>query len=276
MNEIRLSVLSDNVAGNGFLGEWGFSLFIERGNTRILFDTGAGMVITRNAHALGIDITAIDTILLSHGHADHTGGLREVITGKHPVEVIGHPDVWGEKYVRLDDGSMVYAGIPFQREELETLGMVFQGVRKPHELGEGILTSGEIPQITDYENIEEDLFTKDGRGFSADSMNDDVSLFIETKEGLVIITGCAHRGVINILHQARKVTGVQAVKAIIGGIHLFRGHHKRVRKTIDAFKKWGIETIVPCHCSGFSIQAALSIEMPEVFRFSSTGTIMLF
>ncbi len=119
---IQLTTLSENTANYGFLAEWGLSTLVEVYRARILMDTGLSFSAVYNAQLMGIDLSTIDCIMLSHGHADHTGGLREVLKIKGEVEVIAYPDIWAAKHVQRDKGRVQYNGIPFLREELESRG----------------------------------------------------------------------------------------------------------------------------------------------------------
>jgi 7,8-dihydropterin-6-yl-methyl-4-(beta-D-ribofuranosyl)aminobenzene 5'-phosphate synthase len=114
--EIRITTLSENTASGGYLAEWGLSMLVETDGLKILFDTSAGISTIYNAQLLGIDLAAVDRIVLSHGHYDHTGGLREVLRRAGSKEVIAHPAVWERKYGRLEGGPLRYIGIPFIRE----------------------------------------------------------------------------------------------------------------------------------------------------------------
>ena len=216
---VRIVTLSENTANFRFLAEWGLSFLITTDNCQILFDTGLSTTVVHNAQVLGIDLSDIDKIVLSHGHADHTGGLHEVLkrTGKK-VEVIAHPDIWASKYVRLGEQEF-YAGIPFQREELESLGASFNLTRQPMHLGDGIMTTGEIPMSTGYEEVDPNIFVKQGDSLYPDPLADDLAVIIDTEHGLIVVLGCAHRGVINTLHHAQKLTGKKLIHTVMGASH---------------------------------------------------------
>ena len=120
--EIRITTLSENTANHGFLAEWGLSILVEVDGTRILMDTGWGFSAVYNAQLLGIGLDTIEAIVLSHGHRDHTGGLRDILRRKRsPVDVIAHPDMWASKYTHLDTRDE-FSGTPFGQESLESLG----------------------------------------------------------------------------------------------------------------------------------------------------------
>lgn len=134
--DVRITTLSENTASYGFLAEWGLSILIEVDGLRILMDTGLSFSAVHNAQLMGIDLSTIDRIVLSHGHADHTGGLREVLKIKGAVDIIAHPNVWTSKYTRRDGQTEEqYIGIPFSREELESRGAPIQPDERasPHQ-----------------------------------------------------------------------------------------------------------------------------------------------
>jgi 7,8-dihydropterin-6-yl-methyl-4-(beta-D-ribofuranosyl)aminobenzene 5'-phosphate synthase len=271
--EIRISTLSENTANYGFLAEWGLSILVEVDGVRILVDTGLSFSPVHNAQLMGIDLATIDRIVLSHGHADHTGGLREVLKIKGKVEVIAHPDVWASKYTRRRrQEKEQYIGIPFSREELESRGARFNLVREPAHITEHVMTTGEIPMLSDYEEIEDNLFVKEGDMLRPDRLADDLALVIDTDFGLVVILGCAHRGIINTLRHAQNLMGKDLVYAAIGGTHLFRTSDERIKQTIADLKEIGIQRLGVSHCTGFHASARLAREFEGSFFLNNAGT----
>ena len=218
---LRITTLSENTAGLGdFLGEWGLSVLVELDETTVLFDAGKGFSTTYNADSLGIDMNKIDKIVLSHGHYDHTGGLREVLRRmKKQVQIIGHPDVWEAKYARREGRPDRYIGIPFQRNELEKLGASFQLTASPSKINENIITTGEMPMVTDFEQVDKALYVKSEGGWEPDKLADDQALIIKTGQGLAVLLGCAHRGIINTLYHARNLAGISEIYMVLGGSH---------------------------------------------------------
>jgi len=270
--KIRFTTLSENTASYGFLAEWGLSILVEVDGLSILFDTGPSPNIANNARLAGIDLTKIDYIVLSHGHADHTGGLREVLQAGKGVDVIAHPDIWAAKYVRRDDErSEQYIGIPFTRQELEGWGAKFRLTKEPYRISEYVFTSGEIPMVSSYERVDDDLLVKDG-ALRQDPMTDDLSLVIDTDFGLVVVMGCAHRGIINTLRQAQRITGKEQVFAAIGGTHLFQASEERITKTIAELKTMGVQKLGLSHCTGFHASARLALEFGLGFFPNNAGT----
>ena len=270
--EVRITTLSENTASYGFLAEWGLSISVEADGVRILVDTGLSFSAVHNAQLMGIDISTIDRIVLSHGHADHTGGLREVLRRKGEVEVIAHPDIWTPKYAQRDRQGVQYCGIPFSREELESRGARFNLVREPVHITEHIMTTGEIPMLSGYEEIENNLFVKEDGVLHPDHLADDLALVIDANFGLVVILGCAHRGIVNTLRHAQNLTGKELVYAAIGGTHLLRASDYRIEQTIADLKEIGIQRLGVSHCTGFRASARLAEEFEGAFFLNNAGT----
>jgi len=271
--EVRITTLSENTANLGFLAEWGISILVEVDGMKILVDTGLSLSAVHNAKLLGVDLSTIDRIVLSHGHVDHTGGLRDVLKIKGEVEVIAHPDVWTPKYVRRDEESQEqYISIPFSREELESCGARFNLSREPVYITDNVLTTGEIPMLSSYEKIEGNLFVKENDTLCQDQLADDLALVIDTDFGLVVILGCAHRGIVNTLRQAQQLTGKELVYAVIGGTHLYRASKERIEKTIVDLKKMGVQRLGVSHCTGFHAAARMAQEFEGAFFLNNAGT----
>lgn len=270
--EIKVTTLTENTANNNFLAEWGLSMLVEVNGLRILVDTGQSFSTTYNAHRLGIDLATVDHVVISHGHTDHTGGLREVLKRSGEKQIIGHPDIWASKYARYGEEKERYIGIPHSREELESRGARFQLVREPVHIAEQVMTSGEIPMTSGYEEIENHLLVKIGSKFQPDPLADDLILIIDTDFGLVVITGCAHRGIVNALRHAQNLTGKELIYAAIGGTHLFRASEERIDRTIADLREMGIQKLGVSHCTGFRASWRLAQEFGDIFFLNNAGT----
>jgi len=271
---IQITTLSENTASEeGIVAEWGLCILVEADDHKILFDTGLSFSAAYNAHILGIELSEVEKIIFSHGHSDHTGGLLHILKMvKGEVEVIAHPDIWAAKYSRYPESKEEYAGVSFPKEAAETLGALFNLTRKPVWISENIVTSGEIPMTTEYEMIDPVLYVKEKGELKPDPLWDDQALFLKSDKGLIILLGCGHRGIINTIKHAQKLTGLETIYAVIGGTHLISASAKQLDLTISELLSLGIQRLGVSHCTGLAASAVLAQRFGEAFFFNNAGT----
>lgn len=281
--QVRLTTLCENTAGAlGFTGEWGLSIMVEAGGETVLLDTGFGDSILRNAVAGGINLEKIDKVVISHGHTDHTGGLRLLLQRlRKKVDIYGHPEIWGKKYTQINlpggqGKNYHYIGIPFRPEEIEGWGASFIYKREPVWLNEYMVTTGEVPIVTSFENVDDNMYISTEEGFVPDKLLDDQSLIVKTEKGLVVILGCAHRGMVNTLIHAQNITGMKNIYAVVGGTHLIRAREKQIAETIDALCKFDVQKIGVSHCTGLPAASLLARVFGDKFFFNNAGSIVEF
>lgn len=262
--QISVTILMENTArGRGILGEHGLSYYIQYAGRHILFDTGQTDALLHNARQLHIDLTRVDTIVLSHGHYDHVGGLPAVLQLAPNARLIFHPKATARKFSLGPDRQTRPASIPFLDTELANNPHPHTVTSdQPFEIFPGLWTTGEVPRTNDYEDTGGDFFL-DADAARPDPIADDMSLFFHTDKGLVVLLGCAHAGLINTLTHITNFTGTTHLHAVIGGMHLLHAGPERLRRTFDALRPWNIQCLAPCHCTGTHAIAAFRQAFPD-------------
>ena len=274
--QFTITTLIENAVAQGgksLLAEHGLSFFIEAGDRRILFDTGQNLAISNNARELGIDLNRIDTAVLSHGHYDHTGGLQSLLECNSNFILYAHPDVFSQKVKKKDDGYK-YIGIPVDKSAIEKHGVTVKLDKNAVEILPGIMTSGEIPLINDFEAVESGFFIKKDRVVYPDTLADDQALILDTEKGLVVLLGCSHRGVINTLTHVTHLTGKRKIHAILGGLHLGKATEGKLKKIMDHLHTYGLEKIGVGHCTGPRAFLRLANEFADRVYFNTVGNQM--
>jgi 7,8-dihydropterin-6-yl-methyl-4-(beta-D-ribofuranosyl)aminobenzene 5'-phosphate synthase len=271
-----VTVLCENTAGfpMKIIGEHGLSVLIERGDDRLLFDTGQGIGLVSNAQRLGKDLSRVRRAALSHGHYDHTGGLAGFLDLSGQTTVFAHPDVFIERFAQFDtpDGPKTMSiGIPFSRKDLERKGARFDLSPALREIAPGVTVTGEIPRPTDWKSWDKRLVVRDGDGFRPDPFRDDLSLILETGKGAVLILGCAHAGLHAIVDHVRAETGLDRFHAILGGTHLGAGTQEDWEKALELLEACRVEKMATSHCTGFQAASFLACRLGNRVAPASAG-----
>jgi len=277
--ELRITILCDNVAGAipQIMGEHGFAAFIEKEKENFLFDTGQGIGLTNNALVLEKDIRTIKKVFLSHGHRDHTGGLLSLLKICKGLEIFAHPEVFLKRFsIREVKGEQVKRsiGAKFSHPDLVKQGAGIHLHRDFFQIAEDLFLTGKIPQVMPFETGDPQLFKEEDDHLVPDPVLDDQSLILKTSKGLVILLGCAHSGLINILHHVSEKFPEEKIHAILGGTHLgFLDPEQRI-KTIDALRDFDFDKIGPSHCTGQEASCELFQAFPEKFFFAHVGSVL--
>jgi 7,8-dihydropterin-6-yl-methyl-4-(beta-D-ribofuranosyl)aminobenzene 5'-phosphate synthase len=274
----KITVLCENLVGRLVgAGEHGFSAFVETDRGDYLFDTGSGHSVVANSLVLKKDLRTIRRIFLSHGHYDHTGGLPEVLKLKGNVDVHVHPDVFIDRiHIIQEEGEEKkrFVGLPFKKRYLEFLGAHFLYNKDYIEVEKGIFLTGEVPRKTPFEKPDPRLFSEMDGKITQDIFLDDQSLILDTKKGLVVILGCAHSGMINILDHVIDKTGKEKFYAIMGGTHLDFLTPEQLEESIKSLKKMEIERIGISHCTGMRAAFRLHQEFGDRFFYGCVGSVL--
>lgn len=246
----KITILVDNQAAAGLVAEHGFSLWIDTGDQRILFDTGQGPALPENARVLGIGLHQADVLVLSHGHYDHTGGIPWVLQHDQKVHVYCRSGAVQPRYaIRCG----MARPIQMPREAMAAIDRLpikrLHWVSHAMPLAEKIGITGIIPRETSYEDAGGPFYL-DPWGRRPDPVDDDLALWIRTNDGLIVCVGCCHAGLVNTLNYITAVTHERRIHALIGGFHLANAGKDRLERTARALQAMDIHRLIPCHCTG--------------------------
>ena len=251
-------------------------------STTILFDAGMSPIpIIHNSQVLGIDLTEVDQVVISHGHPDHFGGVYAALRAiGSRVPLLVHPSAFSPRLIQRSDVTLQYFNKQLTEAELREAGGAIVAIKDPLEIAPGVMTSGEIPTSIDFEkNVPVGRVAVRGGRVGPDPIEDYQTLVINVKGlGLVVLDPCGHAGVVSSLDHARKITGVETIHAVLGGFHL--GHagvtQEKIDRTIDELAGRDVKWVSPMHCSGFRTQRAVAERMPEAFKLMTVGAELRF
>lgn len=245
-----------------------------------LFDYGVdSQGVLRNMNLLQVDFTKVEALGLSHGHFDHQAGLIDILKAKKSLMRQGIPLYVGEEtFVERFGGMGALSLEQLKREDVEALRLLkIVEIKDPTPIVPGAYLSGKIEMVTEYEKGQPPLVIKRGGQFQQDFFIGEQAIVFNVKgKGLVVASGCAHRGIVNAVKQAQKITGIEKVHAVLGGFHLTGSKPEVIQRTIADIRAVRPDYIVPTHCTGFPAITAFAREMPDQFILSTVGTKFTF
>jgi 7,8-dihydropterin-6-yl-methyl-4-(beta-D-ribofuranosyl)aminobenzene 5'-phosphate synthase len=278
---IEIVTLVEDYAGyeTSFLAQHGISILLDVKSAgvrkRILMDVSqSSKPILHNMNILGIDPTNIDMIFLSHCHYDHTKGLVGMLQAiqRENTPIIAHPTIFRPNYITKP--YLRHIGITEENNEkrIEENGGCLVLAGEPFELLPGVISTGEVERVTDFEEARIGAYNIEDGKLVEDQILDDMSLIVNVKgKGLVIVTGCGHAGIINIIRHSIKVTGVSKIEGLIGGFHLIEASEERIEKTVEALSKVGLSWVFSGHCTGFAANKRMSTVLGDKFNLLHAG-----
>ncbi len=274
----KITTLIENTSDkeNKLISEHGLSMYIEADGLNILFDTGQSGAFIDNAMKLGKDLNCLDYVLISHGHYDHSGGLKTFVesTEHHPTVIVG-AEFFKLKYKILDEQSVKFIGNAFDEKYLSEHKTPLKKIEANYyHLSEHVIIFHHFDKKNDFEKMNDKFFIMNNDLRRADHFADEIVLGIVTQRGLVVIVGCSHFGIVNILKTIEEQIKMP-IYAVIGGTHLIEADEERMQKTIDAFREMNIEFIGVSHCTGESAVQRIKEEFPERFVYNNTGNIIV-
>lgn len=282
--DTKVSTVFRSKPGAIIHAEHGLSYHVEtvvNGNSSsLLFDYGMDpMGMSHNIEVLGIDVSKVRAMVLSHGHFDHWGGLKEFIRQygsripKGTPLYIGHEAFAHRFSIRPSDNTPLDIG-KLERTDIEGFGVVdIRELKEHREIVPGGYATGPVERVTEYETGNPNLLVKRGDCLEVDFFEGELAMVFAVKNhGLVILSGCAHIGIINIIKHAVSMTGISKIHAIIGGFHLVNAQNSLIDRYIEDIKSFAPDYIVPTHCTGFEAVMRFAREMPEQFILNTAGT----
>lgn len=265
---VRLKVLIDNntLIDSYYYGEPALCFYIETDNEKTLFDTGYSKSFTKNASLMNIDIDNINNIIISHGHNDHTNGLKYYLDKEvnKKVKLYAHPLTFNDKKIDKENIGSLY--------NIKDIDKYFSLITSkiPINVTDNLIFLGEIPQINDFEKRISIGELKINDGYVTDYLYDDTALVYKSDKGLLIVTGCSHSGICNIIEYAKKVCNSEKIYGVICGFHL-TNDKVVIEKTINYFKENNIENIYPCHCTSLYAKSMFIKEFSDLVKEVGVG-----
>ena len=261
------------------IAEHGLSLLIETfredQKQTYLFDAGFTKDgVPHNIEKLGVDLNKISSIVISHGHPDHTGALAEILkTAEKKIPVITHPSAFLKRYLVFPDGTRVLSNT-FMEKALDDAGAEVLLSGDLAILGPGVVATGEIDMVNDFEQHFPLAYYEQNGEMEKDFFPDEKSLIINLKDkGLIVLSGCGHRGIINTVEYAKRATGIEQVHAVIGGFHLTgTTPMEKIERTVEEMKRIEPDFIIPTHCTGWKAMNRFADEMSDNFLLNAVGT----
>lgn len=276
---MKVTTLIENKLGDrkDLYNEHGISVYIEAGGKNILFDTGQSGNFINNAKRLQINLKNLDTVILSHGHHDHSGGFKRLIKEVNSkAELVIGEEFFNKKYSKRKSGCYKYLGNPFDEEFLKNKCIDINYIKEDMvEIAEGVFVFSNFEQDEEFNNINQAMYISKDDGFVKDEFRDEISLAAKTDKGLVVVVGCSHVGIVNILETIIKRTG-EDIYALIGGTHLIREDDEKINKIIEYLVKRDIKVIGACHCTGKQGLTMLAQQLGKNYIKNNTGDILEF
>lgn len=272
---MKITTLIENETNREDLDyEHGLSILIEVDGEKILFDLGQSGNFINNAKKLDVDLKDLNYLVISHGHYDHSGGFERLMKEINPnIKLYIGKEFFNKKYRLIEDGDYEYLGNPFDEEFVKEKQVPISYLSEDMiNITESLLIFTNFNRDPQFQNTNEDMYVKENGEYKKDLFLDEVSLGIKTNKGLVILVGCSHVGIVNILDTIMERTGME-IYALIGGTHLVKEDDEQINKIIDYLGEKEIKIIGACHCTGKQGKTMMSQQLEDRFINNNTGDV---
>lgn len=272
-DSVKITCISnDCVESHSLLAEHGWSALVSTPDASVLVDTSqTWRVLSHNSLQLKIDLTDIDSVVVTHGHYDHTGAIPNLLeSSASSIKFIANPKAFEQKY--STKRKLRYIGIPGKDKEINKIRKRFSTPLGPVKLANGVCTTGPIPRATPFELPSEDLRVLRKGKLEIDLFEDEQAVLVNVRDlGIVLVSGCAHAGIVNTIKHAQNLVG-ERIWGLVGGFHLRDANDLRIESTIREVKKLDLGLVAPAHCTGFKASARMYQEFHPIFKVVSVGT----
>jgi len=271
---IKITTLVENKLGENLALEsaHGLSFLIENDDNVFLFDTAQHDLVIKNAKELGCDLSQLDNVIISHNHYDHGGGLNSLISTYGPQNIVVHKDFFKEKY-GVKGIKKEYLGINYNKKKLlKTESNILEIVDDITYLSDNVFIAANFKRNTNFEKVNKRFYIKENEEMKIDYFEDEIAVGVETPKGLIILLGCSHPGVVNIISSIIEKRENDNIYCILGGTHLVEGGEERIYKTLDYIKSLDVDYLGFSHCTGKKAEKIFEQEMPNKFFHNNTGT----